>query len=365
MNVSHLDLNCSLPPLASIIVRRNLPQVLGKKSLTMRIDPFNPPKYLRNKHVQSIMNSVGPKKLRAKQLAKSMGSENITIATNKNIKLTAEFDQAQYRFEGQAKDETSPLVVLIHGWEGSSQSAYQVTTASFLLRKGFDVLRLNLRDHGDSHHLNREFFNSTLLEEVGDAIKVFNQQNNYQRLFLAGFSLGGNFTLRIAADRGEELGISAAVAICPPIDPNNAMRAMNDSLFIYESYFFKRWTTSLKKKLHHFPELGTGLDLSNIRTLEDINKTFIPRFTPFSDPESYFSAYAITGSRLGKLSIPSYLFATADDPILPITDVDKIDHIDALSIIRQSYGGHCGFISDLKGNSWIPAQMTDIFNQHR
>lgn len=330
----------------------------------MNIDTFQPPIYLRNKHVQSIMNSVGPRKLRAKQLAKSMLSEKITITTDKNVKLTAEFDQATDHLEGKTTTESTSLVILIHGWEGSSQSAYQVTTASFLLSQGFDVLRLNLRDHGDSHHLNLEFFNSTLLEEVGDAIKIFNQQKNYKKIFLAGFSLGGNFTLRIAADRGEELGISAAVAICPPIDPNNAMRAMNDSLFIYETYFFKRWTSSLKKKLHHFPELGDGLDLSNIRTLEDINKTFIPRFTPFSNPESYFSAYAISGSRLKKLSIPSYLFATVDDPILPITDVDKIQQTEALSIIRQPHGGHCGFISDLKGNSWMPKQLTKIFNQH-
>ena len=331
----------------------------------MNINTFHPPIYLRNKHVQSIMNSVGPRKLRAKQLAKSMLSEKITITTDKNVKLTAEFDQATDPLEGKTKTESTSLVILIHGWEGSSQSAYQVTTASFLLSQGFDVLRLNLRDHGDSHHLNLEFFNSTLLEEVGDAIKIFNQQKNYKKIFLAGFSLGGNFTLRIAADRGEELGISAAVAICPPIDPNNAMRAMNDSLFIYETYFFKRWTSSLKKKLHHFPELGTGLNLSNIRTLEDINKTFIPRFTPFSDPESYFSAYAISGSRLEELTIPSYLFATVDDPILPITDVDKIQQTEALSIIRQPHGGHCGFISDLKGNSWMPKQLTKIFNQHR
>ena len=331
----------------------------------MIIDTFQPPIYLRNKHVQSIMNSVGPRKLRAKQLAKSMLSEKITITTDKNVKLTAEFDQATDHFQGKAKPETTSLVILIHGWEGSSQSAYQVTTASFLLSQRFDVLRLNLRDHGDSHHLNLEFFNSTLLEEVGDAINVFNQQKNYKKIFLAGFSLGGNFTLRIAADRGEELRISAAVAICPPIDPNNAMRAMNDGLFIYERYFFKRWTKSLKKKLIYFPELAIDLDLSTIHTLEDINRTFIPRFTPFSDPKSYFSAYAITGDRLKNLTIPSYLFATEDDPILPITDVDKIQQTEALCIIRQPHGGHCGFISDVKGNSWMPKQLANIFNQHR
>lgn len=330
----------------------------------MNNDRFTPPKYLRNKHIQSIMNSVGPKKFRAMKLAKLMRSEKLTITTEKNIKLTAEFDKTSCSDHRDNNQAITPLAILIHGWEGSSQSAYQVSTAAELIQSGFDVLRLNLRDHGNSHHLNREFFNSTMLEEVGDAIKKFNLKNNYKNVFLGGFSLGGNFTLRLAADRGNELGITAAVAICPPIDPNNAIRAMNNSLFIYERYFFKRWMTSLKKKLSHFPELGSDVDLSHIRTLDDINKIFIPKFTPFSDPKSYFSAYAITGNRLENLSIPAYLFATEDDPILPIGDVEKIDLIDSLYIRRQSYGGHCGFISDLKGNSWIPQQMVNIFRHH-
>ena len=307
------------------------------------------------------MNSVGPRKYLAKKITKALDSEQLIVTTELGVRLTAEFDKADPKTRVSKNAE---LVILLHGWEGSSQSAYQVTTAHHLLKQGFDVLRLNMRDHGESHHLNPEAFNSTLIGEVGDAIQSFCAGRPYENMFLAGFSLGGNFTLRIAADRGQELRIKAAVAICPPIDPNNAMSTMNEGLFIYEKYFFSRWTRSISKKLSYFPELNFAEDLAKVKTLDDINQTFIPRFTPFRDAQSYFSAYALTGNRLSSLAIQAYLIASEDDPILPITDVDKIDQNEHLVIDKQKHGGHCGFISDAIGNSWIPQRLTNIFTQH-
>jgi hypothetical protein len=322
---------------------------------------FSPPNYLKNAHIQSIMNSVGPRKSRAKKITKTLESEKLIITTGTGVRLTAEFDKASTQTKIK---KASTLVILIHGWEGSSQSAYQVTTAHHLLKQGFDVLRLNMRDHGDSHHLNPEAFNSTLIAEVGDAIKVFSTDRSYPSIFLAGFSLGGNFTLRIAADRGKELNINAAVAICPPIDPNNAMIAMNEGFFIYEKYFFRRWTRSISKKLACFPELNFAEDLATVKTLDDINRTFIPKFTPYPDAKSYFSAYALTGNRLNNLAVTAYLIASEDDPILPVADVAKINRCENLIIEKHRHGGHCGFILNIAGNSWIPQRLTEIFNQN-
>ena len=330
---------------------------------------FNPPRFLRNPHIQSIMNSVGPRKFSAKRIAKRLKSKKILITTDQGVRLTAEFDLAKGQpisHTGLPKPDESknPLVILIHGWEGSSQSAYQVTTANHLLNNGFDVLRLNLRDHGDSHHLNKAVFNSTLIEEVGDAIKVFTKDHKYSKTFLAGFSLGGNFTLRITADRAKELNIAAAVAVCPPVDPNSAMTTMNNTLFIYEKYFFRRWTTSLKKKLVHFPELNFGADIESVKTLEDINRTFIPKFTPFADAKSYFSAYGLIENRLQALAVPAHLIASEDDPILPINDLDKINPCKNLVINRQKHGGHCGFILNVKGESWISQTLVETFKRY-
>ena len=322
---------------------------------------FSPPLILKNAHVQSILNSVGPRKYRAKKIAKKLASRSLILTTPMNVRLTAELDHSR---DLQLKSSKNAIIILLHGWEGSSQSAYQLTTANYLLRHGYDVLRLNLRDHGESHHLNKEMFNSTMIDEVGDAIASFLSEYEYPAAFLAGFSLGGNFTLRIAADRAKELNIKAAIGICPPIDPNNAMSVLNNSLFIYERYFFRRWTRSIKKKQKYFPDDGFGVELKKVKTLDDVNKTFIPKYTSFDSAQSYFSAYALTGDRLKGLAVPAYLIASKDDPILPVADIAKIIKPENLIIEIQDNGGHCGFIQDLSAHSWVEQRLVEIFDSH-
>ena len=322
---------------------------------------FSPPRILKNAHVQSILNSVGPRKFRAKKIAKKLDSRSLLLTTPLNVRLTAELDLAE---NIQLRSSKNSVIILLHGWEGSSQSAYQLTTAYYLLKHGFDVLRLNLRDHGESHHLNKVMFNSTMIEEVGDAIATFLSEHAYPNVFLAGFSLGGNFTLRITADRAKELNIKAAVGICPPIDPNNAMIALNNSLFIYEKYFFRRWTRSIKKKQQCFPDDGFGVELKKVKTLDDVNKTFIPKYTSFDNAQSYFSSYSLIGDRLKGLTVPTYLIASKDDPILPVEDIAKIIKPENLIIEIQENGGHCGFIQDLSAHSWIEPRLVEIFESH-
>lgn len=321
--------------------------------------PFRPPYFLRNPHVQSILNSVGPRKFRAKRLITQLDSQMLILQTAKGVRLAAEFDRASITAKAN-----NALVILLHGWEGSSKSAYSVTTAKTLLDAGFDVLRLNLRDHGDTQHLNREIFNSTMTDEVADAMAIFLEDHRYPTVFLAGFSLGASFTLRIATDRGPELGLTAAVAVCPPVDPTGAMDAMSKTLVIYEKYFFHRWTTSLRKKLKHFPEHDFGAELSQAKTLDDLNATFIPRFTPYADVRSYFESYTLIGDRLKALSIPAHLIASLDDPIIPAADLTKINCPEHLSVEVHQYGGHCGFIQSAAAHSWVETRLVELFEGH-
>lgn len=318
------------------------------------------PGYLRNAHLQTVLNSQGPRKWRAQRLLKRFGSESLVLVAEDGTRLLAELDRAAEPGPGP-----TALVALLHGWEGSSRSSYLVTTAARLLARGFDVLRINLRDHGASHHLNPELFNSTRSPEVASALQGFVDEQDYQRIFLVGFSLGGSFALRIAADRGAELGLHACVAICPPTDPARAMDALNNGLFVYENYFFRRWHESLRRKLECFPELGYAEDLARARTLDDLNRLLIPRHTIYDRVEDYFAAYALVGARLSTLVSPAYLIAAEDDPIIPVDDLARIDSIERLHIEICRHGGHCGFIQDLAGHSWAEDRILQILQRHR
>ena len=317
---------------------------------------YKPPRHLRNAHIQTVLNSQGPRKLRARRILKRLDSDNLILQSEDGTRLLAELDHAV--------NGHSALVILLHGWEGSSRSSYMVTTTASLLARGFDVLRVNLRDHGNSHHLNRELFNSTRSPEVASALQEFNAAQAYQHVFLAGFSLGGSFALRIAADAGTELGLDASIAVCPPTDPARAMDALNNGFFAYERYFFKRWHGSLQRKLDCFPEFDYAEELASARSLDDLNRIFIPEHTIYSDVEDYFAAYALVGDRLSSMAKPAYLIAAEDDPIIPAEDLNRIDTVENLQIETHRYGGHCGFIENLAARSWIEARILRILQGH-
>lgn len=316
---------------------------------------FRPPFYLKNQHIQSTLNSVGPRKFRAKRLSEVLQSEICYFTNKEGVTLKCVFDSNL-----SPEKNKDAVVILIHGWEGSNNSAYMVTTAFKLLKEGYDVLRLNLRDHGDTQHLNKEIFNSTMISEVADCIELFLNERSYSKKFLVGFSLGGNFTLRIAADRGTDLGLSSAIGICPPVDPINASEKLSQSLFIYQKYFIYRWKNSLRKKIEHFPEYDFRSELEDAKSINEMNKQFIPRFTPYNDPDSYFNAYALTKDRLKNLNIPATLIATEDDPIIPWQDLLKINCPEKLTIELHQKGGHCGFIKNIKGESWMESYLINL-----
>lgn len=315
---------------------------------------FEPPLYLRSAHLQTICNSQGPRRWRARLLQRNLSTEVLTLEAVDGTRLLADFDRA-----AQSK---GALAILIHGWEGCSRSAYIVTTAARLLAAGYDVLRVNLRDHGDSHHLNRELFNSTRSPEVASALERWVATRDYDGIFIAGFSLGASFALRIAADRGREIGLAAAIGICPPVDPANAMRALNEGFFAYERYFFRRWRDSLRRKLECFPDYDYADALAAARSLDDLNAYFIPRYTEYATVDEYFAAYALVGDRLAGLEVPTWLIAARDDPILPVADLDRIGAIDRLAIETHRHGGHCGFLENLAARSWIEERLLELMS---
>jgi uncharacterized protein len=317
---------------------------------------FNPPGILRNRHVQSVLNSVKLRKPLVRHRAKGM-----LHASNPHIINCGDGVRLQGFYSGH-NPLSGDLCILIHGWEGSADSSYLISAAGFLWKKGLNVFRLNLRDHGESHHLNRELFNSCRIAEVVGAVKTIADIFPHQRLFLGGFSLGGNFALRVAV-RAPDAGITLdrVAAICPVLNPKHTMEAMETGLFIYHWYFMKKWRFSLEIKRKYFPELDGLQNIPRFKKISDMTDYFVRRFTDFPDLYTYLNGYTITGDALAPLKIPSTIIASMDDPVIPSCDIEKLAGPECLTIETNRYGGHCGFLEDFRLLSWADWKMAEIF----
>lgn len=255
------------------------------------------------------------------------------------------------------------LVILLHGWLGSSQSLYLLSAGSALFAEGYSIFRLNLRDHGDTHSLNRELFHSARLQEVIHAVGEICRQFRHRHHFLVGFSLGGNFALRVARHSAETgIQLDKVVAICPVVSPGNTNDNLSRSL-LYQRYFVKRWRDSLLKKLRHFPELGFHRELRSLRKLNQMNDFFVPRYTPYAKVQDYLKAYAIDGNYLQSLKVPCTIIASQDDPIIEYRDFSLLAKNPLIELEITQLGGHCGYIKNARLESWIDDRLIALLNR--
>lgn len=320
---------------------------------------FRPARGLGNAHLQSFLASTGPRRALTSRRAHALraAAREELLDCGEGIRLHGVYSPHPRAERG--------LAILIHGWHGTADSAYLLSAATYLFGRGFSVFRLHLRDHGPSHHLNRELFNSTRLPEVVAAVRRITALHPHGRTFLGGFSLGGNFALRVAlAAPAAGIALDRVVAVCPVLDPARTMEALERSP-VYHEYFRRKWRHALLQKLLHFPDHGYGEELRQLRSLGAMNQFFVPRYTGFADTPSYLDAYAITGERLAGLTMPSHIITSRDDPVIPAADLARLARPPALTIELTERGGHCGFIMDWRLHSWIDGRLDQLFHPGR
>jgi predicted alpha/beta-fold hydrolase len=261
-------------------------------------------------------------------------------------------------FHSSPDASSGRTVVLLHGWEGSAQSLYVLSLAQELFNRGFEVVRLNLRDHGDTHHLNRELFHSCRLPEVVGAVRSLQRLFRGGPLNLVGFSLGGNFVLRVAAQAGEaNLNIAKAIAVSPVLDPPTTLLALEQGMPAYQWYFVRKWMRSLLKKQAVWPGDYDFGEIGRLDNLRRMTAELVGRFTDFPTLEDYLNGYSITGSRLARLEVPANIITSLDDPIIPAHSLARLARPTCLQLTVTSFGGHCGFLERLVGPSWVERRI--------
>jgi len=282
-------------------------------------------------------------------------SRNITLKTGDGVRLFAEYAPAS---------QTPPkgLVILLHGWEGSSRSAYVRSTGRHLHAQGFEVCRLNLRDHGDSHHLNRGLFFATLIDEVRDAVRQVAHRVRRLRTFLIGFSLGGNFALRVAlAGSGPPIeNLEHVVCISPALDPARATDRIDQQALI-RRYFLNKWRRSLRKKESLYPDLYSFTKALKIGTVREMTEYLVAANSPYENAKDYFGRYTLTGRTLRDLQVPATIIASADDPIIPVEDLYGLALNRRTRLSVQRFGGHNGFVQGPSLRSWYDKFMVSLF----
>lgn len=322
-----------------------------------RYEDFLPPAGLRSGHIQSLVASSAIRRKFVLQRSERLrqAGEIWTLDGGEGIRLQGLYSAQPCESRG--------LAVILHGWEGSVNSNYVLANGARLYDSGFDVFRLNFRDHGDTHHLNHEIFHSCRLDEVVHSLRDLQDRLAAKHWRLAGYSLGGNFSMRVALRAGTDgLDIGHVVAVNPVINPLHAMVAMEEGIRFYERYFERKWSRSLRIKQQAFPDLYGEETWYDIRGLRERTHYLATKHAGFESAEEYFEGYSIAGDRLAPLQVPSTILTSADDPVVPVHDFEELPENPCLELIVTKYGGHCGFLKNWKMESMAEDLIVERFS---
>lgn len=312
---------------------------------------FSPSVFIRNSHLQSILASSRLRVLGGNSL---LTNSQPTIITSSSGSRLLSFLSLREKSKG--------LIILIHGWEGSSSSAYIVAAANFFYNYGFSICRLNLRDHGDSHYLNEGLFHGVLLDETFDAVSQLALLAENLPVYIIGFSLGANFALRVGRKHSYTpiKGLRHIFAVSPPLDPYKTTLAIDSGFSFYRQYFLKKWKRSLINKQQLFPHKYDFSKQLRAKTCMELTEAIMPYFPDFPSYRDYFNLYTLDNKFFQNLNLPVNIFIAEDDPVIPLEDFHRLQENEYVQISRQKFGGHCGFLDLFPFSCWHQEKIVSM-----
>jgi predicted alpha/beta-fold hydrolase len=267
----------------------------------------------------------------------------------------------------QANRLEHATLVMWHGMEGSTASAYMLTTADKAFRAGFNVVRVNFRNCGGTEHLSPTLYHGGLTGDLRVVIDELISHDGLARIFIAGFSLGGNMVLKLAGEYGDHPPPEVK-AVCT-VSPSINMRASCDLLmrgrnWIYQQDFLRRlrWRIRVKEKL--FPDLYDSTGLRRLRSIEQFDNRYIAPMFGFEDANDYYTK-ASSLPVISRIRIPTLMVHAVDDPFIPFTPLRdaSIAANPYVLLIAPEHGGHVAFMSAKSGTEdrfWAENRLVEF-----
>jgi len=237
-------------------------------------------------------------------------------------------------------EQASTLLLVVHGLGGSSSAPYAVRAALAAEERGLACLRLNLRGADGS---GEDIYHAGLTADVQATLRS-PACRRFDRILLLGYSLGGHLVLRYATG-GVDSRVTAAAAICPPLDLASTVDCIDrPSRRLYALYLLRALKASYRPVAKRRPELPSYEVARTARRIRQWDElTVVPRFG-FEDAADYYRRMSV-GPRLGELAVPSLIVAAESDPMVPAAAASGFlaDAPGSLRVEWAGRGGHVAF----------------------
>jgi len=248
--------------------------------------------------------------------------------------------------EGKQRD--LPVIVVVHGLEGSCDSNYVRGIADKAWARGFHAVRMNQRNCGGTERLTPTLYNSGLSEDYCAVLRELIGEG-FEKIFFAGYSMGGNLVTKMAGELGEGAPkeLMGVATVCPALDLSRCADALElRENYLYQRHFVKGLMERYRRKAELFPERYSRNGLGPIRTVREFDDSITAPAFGFRDAEEYYES-AGAKKVIGNVRVPLLLMTAQDDPFVPYVAflAARVEENPRVQFVAPEHGGHCGFIS--------------------
>lgn len=304
-------------------------------------EKFEPQTLLRNRHAMTIVSAFVRRRF------------DLPLAEERLFQVDTE-SRILARCHWQAgKRRDVPVIVIVHGLEGSSESNYVLGIAEKAFHLGYHTVRLNQRNCGGTEALTPTLYNSGM---SGDYRAVFEELSNgdgFEQILFAGYSMGGNLVTKMAGEYGAAVprALRGVCVVCPAMD----LGACADALerrenYFYQRHFVKGLMARYARKVKLFPERYSRNRIGPVRSVREFDDKITAPHFGYKDAQDYYET--VGAKRLvGQVRVPMLMITAKDDPFVPYELFLRANpgQNPAIRFVTPEHGGHCGFISNKSG----------------
>lgn len=306
--------------------------------------PFRPAGWLPGAHAQTIAGRL----LRRPALPR-LERERIELPDGDFVDL----DHAAIG----TPDASGPVVLVMHGLEGSARRGYAINTYHELAQRGVRAVGLNFRSCSGEPNRSARLYHSGDTADIEHVLRLIAARYPDAPRGAIGFSLGGNALLKLLGELGADARslVGAAAAVSVPYDLGAGADWLDGSRM--GRFYACRFITSLIAKAEAKAALlGDTCDLERIRAARSFREFDDAATAPihgFAGAEDYYTRSSSV-HYLERIRIPTLLLHAADDPFLPAPHFPhaQVAANPDLTAVLTERGGHVGFI---EGRPWAPS----------
>ncbi|WP_247236834.1 YheT family hydrolase [Telluribacter sp. SYSU D00476] len=302
---------------------------------TTPIAPF----WLPNGHFQSIYPALFRK-------INDVPYQRERITTPDQDFLDLDWALAKGGREERRKGTKPALVILSHGLEGNSTRQYVLGMVRLLIRHGYDCLAWNYRSCSGEMNQQARFYHSGATDDL-DLVVQHALDKGYGEIYLMGFSLGGNLTLKYAGEQGKFINpaIQKVVVFSVPMDLLACSRAIEKrENRIYLQRFLRTLKPKVEQKGLHFPEHIDASQYQLVKSFYDFDHIFTATIHGFESADDYY-ARSSAKNYVEYISVPTLIVNALNDPLIPPDSLPQqlIANHPNVWLELTADGGHCGF----------------------